>query len=358
MKKTRKFTIAGEFVRRGTIRDVRLKISETYTGDEIAIPIRVIRARSAGPVVFVSAAVHGDELNGTGIIHELIPPGSLQLKSGTLLLVPVVNVLGFENQSRYLPDRRDLNRSFPGSSSGSLTSRVARTFMDEVIAKCDFGIDLHTAATFRTNFPNVRGDLSDPGVKRLAKAFGTELVVDGKGPVGSLRREACRAACPTIILEAGEPFKLERSMLEVGVRGIRNVLMELGMISGRKVEPPYRANIRTTKWVRAEVGGIIRFHVSLGDMVESGQPIASNFSILGEQQTSLISPVHGIVLGMTTMPAIKPGEPVCHIAEVSRRLKSIRAAIEAMGPRNLHQRVRSDLATNISTRDDVSNNPT
>lgn len=347
-KKGREFAIAGVPVRRGETKDVRLKVSETYTGDEVAIPIRVMRAKKPGPVIFISAAVHGDELNGTGIIHELLYSYPVQLLCGTLLLIPVVNVLGFEHQERYLPDRRDLNRCFPGLTSGSLTSRVAYIFMREIIQKCDFGIDLHTAATYRTNFPNVRGDLSLPGVKRLADAFGCELIVDGKGPIGSLRREACKAGCPTIILEAGEPFKLEPSILETGVRGIRNVLIDLGMVAGEIQKPPYQAHIRKTTWVRAEVGGIIRFHVSLGELVETGQPIASNFSILGEQQNTLMSPVDGVVLGLTTMPAIKPGEPVCHFAIISGRLKAIRQAIGQMGPHHLHRRVRDDLATNIT----------
>lgn len=348
MKQTREFAIAGVVVKRGESRDVRLKISETYTGDEIAIPIRVKRARKPGPTVFISAAVHGDELNGTGIIHELVYGSPTKLRCGTLLLLPVVNVLGFENQERNLPDRRDLNRTFPGSAKGSLTSRIADTFMREIVRKCDYGIDLHTAAAYRTNFPNVRGDITIPAVKKLAYSFGCELIVDGKGPVGSLRREACRAGCPTIILEAGEPFKLEPSILETGVRGIHNTLVSLGMMSGSVTKPPYQALVRKTRWLRAEVGGIIRFHVSLGALVEAGQPIASNFSILGKQQSSLISPTDGIVLGLTTMPAIKPGEPVCHLAIISKRLQSIRRAIERMGSMNLHQRVRDDLATNIS----------
>jgi predicted deacylase len=355
MTKPSDFSIAGVAVKHGESRDVRLKISETYTGDEIAIPIRVKRARKPGPTVFISAAVHGDELNGTGIIHELVYGSPVSLKCGTLLLMPVVNVLGFENQERYLPDRRDLNRFFPGVESGSLTSRIAFTIMREVIQKCDYGIDLHTAATYRTNFPNVRGDLAIPEVKQLADAFGCELIVDSKGPVGSLRREACRAGCPTIVLEAGEPYKLEPSMLETGVRGIHNVLISLGMASGTLSKPPYQAHIRNTTWVRAEVGGIIRFHVRLGDLIEAGQPIASNFSILGQQQNSLISPTDGIVLGLTTMPAIKPGEPVCHIAIVSKRMKSIRRAIEQMSSKHLHQRVRDDLATNISGVDSADN---
>lgn len=348
MKKTTDLVIGDTRIPADTTCDTRLKISETYTGDEVAIPIRVMRAKTDGPTVFLTAAVHGDELNGTGIIHELIYSDPIELERGTLILIPVVNVTGFENHERYMPDRRDLNRSFPGSPNGSLTARVAHIITREIVKQCDLGIDLHTAATHRTNFPNVRGDLRNPEVKRLAQAFGCELVVEGKGPIGSLRREACKLGCPTLLLEAGEPLKLEPAILETGVRGIRNVLTELKMISGPIHEPPYRAQIRKTTWVRAELGGIIRFHVNLGDLITTGQPIASSFSILGKQQNSLLSPVDGIVLGLTTLPATKPGEPICHLAPISQRLKAIRSAINDLSERSLHRRVRNDLATNFT----------
>ncbi|MEW4526974.1 succinylglutamate desuccinylase/aspartoacylase family protein [Maioricimonas sp. JC845] len=345
--RSKKLVIGGVSVRPGEVKDIRLKISETYTGDPIATPIRVINARRPGPCVFVSAAIHGDELTGTGIIHELLNGEDLELKRGTLLLIPVVNVFGFENHDRYLPDRRDLNRQFPGSTSGSLASRIANTFMEEIVAHCQYGIDLHAAAASRTNFPNVRADLSIPEVRRIARAFGCELVIDGAGPVGCMRREACRKGCATMILEAGEPLKVEPAMLEIGVRGVRNVLMELDMLEGERFSPPYQTTVRKTTWVRAEVGGFLRFHVTPGELVKQGQPVASNFTILGEHQNLLISPVDGVVLGMTTVPAVKPGEPVCHIALPGRTLRSIRKAVRAMDPEDIHQRVRDDMATRI-----------
>lgn len=322
MSRSRRFRIAGLDIAPGETHDVRLKISETYTGDPIAIPIRVIRGQKPGPHLFVSAALHGDELTGTGIIHDLLHGPSLDITCGALLLIPVVNVFGFENHDRYLPDRRDLNRVFPGSPTGSLASRIAHTFMTEIAAQCDYGIDLHSAAQTRTNFPNVRGDLTYERVRRISRAFGCELVVDGKGPEGCMRREACKAGCATIILEAGEPMKADPQMLAVGARGIRNVLIDLGMLDGEPYQPAWQSIVRKTHWVRAEVGGFLRFHVQPGDHIEAGHPVASNFSILGDLQRVLRSPVDGIVLGMATSPAVKPGEPVCHIAVPGRKLKS------------------------------------
>ncbi len=349
MSRARRFRVADVDIAPGETCDVRLKISETYTGDPIAIPVRVIRGPKPGPHLFVSAALHGDELTGTGIIHDLLHGPPLDLRCGVLMLIPVVNVFGFENHDRYLPDRRDLNRVFPGSPTGSLASRIAHTFMTEIAGQCDYGIDLHSAAQTRTNFPNVRGDLTFDRVRRIARAFGCELVVDGKGPEGCLRREACKVGCATIILEAGELMKAEPEVLAVGARGVRNVLIELGMLAGEPYQPPWQSIVRKTYWVRAEVGGFLRFHVRPGDHIEAGHPVASNFSILGDLQRVLRSPVDGVVLGMATSPAVKPGEPVCHIAVPGRKM---------IGGGNRKKREGQDPSSNArhSDRVDVAEN--
>lgn len=347
MKAQSKIVIGGVTVKRGSAQDIRLDISETYTGDKIRIPLRVIRAKKPGPAVFITAAIHGDEINGTGIIHDFLFGDLIDLEAGMLILAPVVNVFGFEAHERYLPDRRDLNRSFPGNAKGSLASRIANTLMEEIVDKCDYGIDLHTAAFQRTNYPNVRADLSHPGAKRLASAFGCPLVVDGKGPLGSFRREATKRGCPTMILEAGEPWKIEPSVLQIGVQGIRNVLNALEMCKAKPVLPPYQAHIRKTYWLRATVGGILKFHVSPGDFVEANQPIVTNYSILGVEQNSITCPSAGIVLGMTTMPAVKPGEPICHVARLTQpQLNRYRKKLLA-AHQDPHAQAQIDLATSM-----------
>jgi predicted deacylase len=341
--------IGGQRIPLGRSTDVRLKVSETYLGDDVAIHMRVTRARRPGPTVFVTAAMHGDELNGVGVIHDLLFDDSLTLRCGTLILVPVVNVFGFETRERYLPDRRDLNRSFPGNAHGSLASRIAHTLFSEVVRQSAFGIDLHTAALQRTNYPNVRGRLSDPGVRRIAEAFGAELILGGAGPDGSFRSEATRVGCPTICVEAGEPWKMEPAMVEFGVRGVRNVLVDLGLIAGERVAPPYQTLITSTSWIRAQVGGILRFHVVPGQVVHVGQAIASNYSLLGKQQNILKAPTDGIVLGMTTLPTVKPGEPVCHLGRPAMSLARIESAL-ARPSETAHDimAARTHLATSIN----------
>lgn len=348
MAKRKPLRIGGVTIRAGETRDIRLKVSESYTGDAVTLPVRVIRSRRTGPRVFVTAAIHGDEMNGTGIIHDLMFGEELKPICGSLVLVPVVNIFGFESQLRYMPDRRDLNRNFPGSETGSLTRRVAYALFDQVVRQCDYGLDLHTAAAQRTNYPNVRGDLTKPQVRQLAKAFGCELMVNSTGPDGSLRREATRAGCPTIVLEAGEPLKIEPGVLETGVRGITNVLRSLKMLDGEPVNPAYQCRVDKSIWVRADVGGILRFHVAPGQAVETEQPIATNLSVYGDEQNVLTSPVDGLVLGMTTLPMVKPGEPVCHVALVGRSLGKVQAAHQKQSSRSLGRRVREQLATNIT----------
>lgn len=335
----------------GESRDVHLPISESYSGMTVQIPLQIRRAEREGPVVFVSAALHGDEINGTGAVRRLIQDEEIVLQKGALILIPVLNILGFERYSRYLPDRRDLNRSFPGSKKGSLARRMARTLFDEIVGRSDFGIDLHTAAVRRTNYPNVRADLSKAEIETLALAFGAEILIDGKGPSGSFRREACKAGCPTIIIEAGEVWKVEPEIVEASTRGVKNVLRTLGMIDGEPIRPAFQLSIKKTKWVRADRGGFLRFHIQPGDLVEKGQPLATNTTLLGQTQNTLTAPFDAVVIGMTSLPAISPGEPLCNLGKLPRgsdpaQLRRLRS--EADG---LEQRLTDSLASNVTVVD-------
>ncbi len=342
---------SGTEVPPGECRNVFLDVSESYSGATVKIPLQVRRGKSDGPTVFVTAAIHGDEINGTGAIRTLVTDEHLQLCAGSLILVPVLNVLGFDRHSRYLPDRRDLNRSFPGSATGSQTSRMAKLIFGEIVARSDFGIDLHTAAIRRTNFPNIRADLADPGVERLAQAFGAQVTIIGKGPQGSLRREACAAGCPTIVYEGGEVSKVEPGIIESAIRGIRNVLVELGMLD----EPPNRSAqplvVKKTKWVRADRGGFLEFHVAPGDIVAKGMPIATNASLLGCEQNVQRSPFDALVIGLSTSPTVSPGEPVCHLGQLPESAEDIERLRKRLSADRLHDKVVDDLATNITITD-------
>ncbi len=331
----------------GTSVDVNLTISESYSGGSVRIPIHICRAPDDGPVVFVTAALHGDEINGTGAVRELIRNDQFQLKRGTLLLVPVLNLLAFDRHSRYLPDRRDLNRSFPGSESGSLASRMANKIFTDIVLRSDYGIDLHTAAIRRTNYPNVRGDLTCPEVDRIAKAFGCEIVLNGKGPKGSFRREATTAGCQTIVMEGGEVWKVEPGIVESATRGICNVLKELGMLDGESESPNYQVMIERTKWIRADRGGFLQFHVAPGDILEKDQPLATNTTLLGSERSMLHAPFDSVVIGMTTLPAISPGEPVCNLGKLPKGTKPRELRRRRTVEDGLEEQVVDALSSNI-----------
>ncbi len=345
------FELAGQQIALGESRNLALAVSQSYSGSDVTLPVRVLRGAEPGPAVMISAAVHGDELNGTGIIRELILAPPFELLRGTLVLVPVVNILGYERNARYLPDRRDLNRCFPGIASGSLASRIAHTVFHELVLRCGYLIDFHTAAVRRTNFPNVRADLSQPEVRRLARAFGCPLVVNSEGGKGTLRLAAVQAGLAAIILEAGEVWKVEPSVVEVGLRGVRNVLLELGMIDGEAERPAYQARIDRSTWLRSEVGGLLRFHTAPGDVVEQGQVLASCASLLGVERGVVTAPEDGIIMGLTTLPSVKPGDPVCHLAFPHKGIQRIRKALGSTLDSSLHERLRGDLATSVTVDD-------
>jgi hypothetical protein len=313
-------------VRLGETRDIALAVSETSMGVPVSVPVRVVRGPSVGPTIFVTGAVHGDELNGTGIIRELMF-SNLKLTRGTLIMVPVVNVFGFERHSRYLPDRRDLNRSFPGDAQGSLAFRLASAVFREIVEHADFGIDLHTAGQGRTNFPHVRVDLSVARLEQLARWFGCEVIVDRKGDEHSLRHVATQRGCLTINLEAGEALKIEPGAVQLGVRGVLNVLRHLEMIRGKPAAPAYQTIVRRSTWVRAHWGGLLRFHVAPGAIVDSGDELVTCDGFFRENSPSVRAPVGGIVLGMTTLPVVRPGEPICHIGIPDRPPDQIRSAL-------------------------------
>lgn len=337
----------GDPIPPGSARDVKLAVSESYSSMTVKIPIHIRRAEKDGPVVFVTAALHGDEINGTGAIRQLIQDTEFQLLRGAVILVPVLNLLAFDRHSRYLPDRRDLNRSFPGSANGSLASRMARIIFDEIVSRSDYGIDLHTASVRRTNYPNVRGDMSNREVRRLAQAFGSEIIINGKGPQGAFRREACAVGCPTIIMEGGEVWKVEPGIVESAARGIKNVLRNLEMIDGEPESPEYQVIVDKTSWVRAERGGFLKFHVKPGDIVEKDQPLATNTTLLGHERSMLYAPFNSVVIGMTTLPAISPGEPVCHLGKLPPKTRPSRIRRSRSEEDSLEGQVAEELSTNL-----------
>jgi len=308
------FRIAEHEVAPGERLRFEIPVARLPTGTKIALPIEVIHGVSAGPTAWISAAVHGDELNGVEIaslVREKLSPSKL---AGTLIIVPMVNGFGVINQSRYLPDRRDLNRSFPGSKSGSLASRLARLVMTEIVQRCSYGIDLHTGANHRTNLPQIRGDMDDTETAKCANAFGAPAVVHSAVRDGSLRAAANAKGIKVLLYEAGEPMRFNPEAIKLGVTGCMRVLTHLKMLKTNVKYPKVAPRmIRETSWVRARRSGFVRLGVKIGDTVEAGAKLCHISDVFGEERVDIKAPFPGVVLGHTNNPVAHQGDGIVHL---------------------------------------------
>jgi hypothetical protein len=309
-------SIGGVEVRPGERRTLDLPVTDLSTHTPISMPVHVVRGRRSGPSLFVCAALHGDEINGVEVIRRLLRLSALKRLQGTLIAVPIVNVLGFVSQSRYLPDRRDLNRSFPGSAQGSLAGRLARLFLQEIVAKSSHGIDLHTAAIHRDNFPQVRANLDDPECERLAQAFGVPFVINTGFREGSLREAAAQYGVPVIVYEAGEALRFDEACIRAGVKGVVRVMRQLGMLapSSRKPKGLRSLVIRSSKWVRAPHSGLLRSSAALGSAVSEGQLLGVISDPFGENEAEVRASISGVVIGRSNIPLVHEGDALFHIA--------------------------------------------
>jgi len=316
-ERNRAITIGGTTIEPGTRHYVDLPLPPLYTHTSVAMPVHVVSGRQAGPVLFVTAAIHGDEINGVEIIRRLLATKALGRMAGTLVAVPVVNVYGFVSQSRYLPDRRDLNRSFPGSGRGSMAARLADTLLSEIVAKCSHGIDLHTAAEGRTNLPQIRVDLErHPELRELAEAFGPPIVLDSPTRPATLRDAASHI--PLLLYEAGEALRFDELAIRAGLKGVVRVMRHLGMLPAtRTPEGKRRRKVwiaDRSLWVRASQSGILRSRVPLGGVIGEGDVLGVISDPFGESGQSVVSEVSGVLIGMTNLPLVHEGEALYHVA--------------------------------------------
>lgn len=309
------FAIGSVRVRAGQSKDVELPITRLVTGGDATLPVRVVHGKEPGPTVWVDAAIHGDEVLGVEVIRQVLGAVSAKTLRGTLVAVPVVNVIGFMTGDRYLPDRRDLNRSFPGSARGSLASRIAHLLMTEVVSKCDVGIDLHTAADRRDNLPQIRADLDDPRTRELAEAFGAPVMLHAKLRDGSLRQAAREAGATVLLYEAGEALRFDDDATAVGVAGVLRVLEALDMLdpAARPVDTP-PVECRSSGWVRARGTGILHLDVHLGEHVEEGKRLGRISDAFGANGRIVRADRDGIVIGVTRAPIVHAGDALVHIA--------------------------------------------
>ncbi len=329
--------IAGHQVLPGERRTLHIDLARLYTHTHLDLDVEVIHGRRPGPVLMVCAAIHGDELNGVEICRQLLRYKSLHRIRGTLIVVPVVNIFGFIHRSRYLPDRRDLNRCFPGSEKGSLGSRIAHLFRTKVLAHCTHVLDLHTGAIHRNNLPQIRANLDNPEAEAMAKAFGAPIIIDSKLRDGSLRQSADEAGIPLILYEAGEGLRFDDSAIRGGLRGVLNVMRLLEMLPPQKrkkaVLSPAIAN--SSGWIRAETDGVFRSVVTLGQRVTRGQRMGIVASPFGNAEIEVKAPNAGIIIGQNNIPLVNEGDALYHLARfdvstrAQQRVEEITREIEA-----------------------------
>lgn len=322
-------TIAGIRIKPGQQTTVQVPVARLYTHTEMAMPVHVVHGRREGPRLFVCGAIHGDEIIGTEIVRRLIQRKRLKSIRGTLLAVPVVNVYGFLQHSRYSPDRRDLNRFFPGSEKGSLTSQLAGAFMEEVVQGSTHGIDLHAGSNHRANLPQVRAAIDEPETLRLARSFKVPVIINTKTREGTLRHAAAEAGVTTLLYEAGEALRFDEMAIRAGLRGVMAVMEALGMLTVKGAPASTMAPLvaDTTSWVRAPASGILRVKVPLGGRVARNAKIGEIADPFGGEEVDIRSPVSGMVIGSLNMPLVHRGDAVIHIAHLDR-LKGIAPVIE------------------------------
>ena len=316
MPERQHFTIGETDVAPGTRAHVELPVSRLFTGAEVAMPVTVLHGADDGVTMWINAAIHGDEINGVEIVNRVLSKLDPKQMRGTLLAVPVVNVHGFISGDRYLPDRRDLNRSFPGSSKGSLASRMAKLLMTEVVSHCSVGIDLHTASDNRTNLPQIRGNLDDSDTRTLAEVFGTPLIINSKNRAGTLRQAAVKKGKSVLLYEAGEALRFNRLSIDTGVAGIRRVLRHLDVADWDGPEPGPVAESRSSAWVRASQSGVARIDVEIGETVTNGQQIGTIIDAFGKRLGTIKAKRSGLVIGRTLYPLVNQGDALVHVASL------------------------------------------
>jgi predicted deacylase len=317
-RKRNSFQIGGAIIEPGSQATVEFPLSLLSDHTQMNLTVKVIHGRYDGPILIVNSAIHGDEINGVEIIRRLLGHRSLKRMRGTLIAVPIVNVYGFLSGSRYLPDRRDLNRSFPGSDKGSLASRLAYIFLNEIVFKATHGIDLHTGAIHRSNFPQIRGHLANSCVNQMAHAFGVPVILNAAFREGSLRKSAHDSGIPYIVFEGGEALRFDETTIRAGFNGILNTMRALNMTNPKRYPKQLGETIiaRSSAWVRASEGGIFRSQVKLGQRIKANSVLALIADPFGQGEVPVSFKRDGVIIGQTNLPRVNQGDGLYNIALV------------------------------------------
>lgn len=312
--------INGHTIKRGQATTLSLPMPKLYDSTPLHMPVHIIRGKKQGPCICVTAAIHGDELNGIEIARKLLKQTSKKIIAGTLIVIPIVNIYGFLYQNRYLMDRRDLNRCFPGSEKGSLASRLAHVITSEVASHATIIIDLHAGSHHRSNLPHIRTDLDDPTCKEIAETFHVPVLVHSTIRDGSLRGYAKEQNIPCLLYEAGEANRLDQLSIKTGLKGIIHVMKYLHMLKTSKNIIKYTQCYvaRHTYWVRAPQSGLFQPLKQLGKPVQEGEPIATIGEPTTTKEKKICTPISGIIIGINKIPVVHEGAALFNIARFKK----------------------------------------
>jgi len=302
-------------IERGEVKEYILHIAKLPTGSIINLHIYIYRGKKNGPVLLISGGLHGDEVNGIEIIRRMMRQELLQPVAGTVIAIPLLNIYGFLNFNRELPDGKDANRSFPGVKNGSLASRVAYNVTRKILPLIDYGLDFHTGGGNRSNYPQIRCEFEDENSLMLAKGFAPPFIINSPAIPNSLRNEAKYTGKSIIVFEGGQSLRFDEPVIEEAINGTQRLMVSLGMIpDNENIKPGWDSNILTrTTWVRAENAGLFRHHMQNGDYIKPDEQLGIITDPFNRYELPVISPVEGYIIGLNYSPVINAGDALVHV---------------------------------------------
>jgi len=306
-------TIGGTKIARGREKQISVPIARLPTHTQISIPVYVSRSKDPGPVLLVMAGMHGDEINGVETLRRMVIGGLFRPLRGSVICIPVLNIFGFINFSRDVTDGKDVNRSFPGTRSGSLASQVAYYVTHEIIPQINYGVDFHTGGARRNNYPQIRAKLEDLNNMELAKAFSPPFILDSPYRDKSFRKEAQKNNIPVLVFEGGESLRLRKNAIDEGIGGFLRLMKHLDMIDEAPKPTKQPIVIKKSLWLRAKVSGLQHTFFRNGSYIEKDQVVGLVTDPFGEFESKIKSPATGYIIGINNNPVVNRGDPLLHI---------------------------------------------
>lgn len=317
MKKNKIIELLGETILPGTSKTIEVEIAKLHSMTKLKIPVIIERSKIDGPTVLLSACLHGDEINGTEIVRKIIRNKINKPKRGTIICIPIINIFGFINQTREFPDKRDLNRVFPGSKTGSLASRFAHFLVTEIIPKIDYAIDFHAGGASRFNAPQIRIVPNNTELKELATVFNSPFTLYSKNIPGSFRNACTKLGVKMLLFEGGKSLDLNELITTKGIEGTMRFLNHLDMLNPKK-EVPHTTEktifIEKSNWIRANFSGMFHGLVKIGSFVQKGELLAMISDPYGKVEYKLKAPNDGYVINVNDAPIVYQGDAVFHIS--------------------------------------------